>query len=166
MRPDLDAVPHGDRERGLAQPLGGAVSFILTFVVVLLVAGVLLIPFNRNFSMFGFGSGPACATASLNGLNQSGDGNVLAHMKPGTSSSPSEVSLCANRPTLGQRTLVTLTEAPPFVLYLAVLVLLWQLLRTIRRAGPFGIMVAPRLRFPAWFILARSRAVPPARLPP
>jgi hypothetical protein len=67
--------------------------------------------------------------------------------------------LCANKPTIGQRTLATLTEAPAAALYLAILVLLWQLLRTVRNAGPFAVLVARRLRFLAWFILAGSLAV-------
>lgn len=155
MRPDLDVAP----DRKLTQPLGGAVSFILTFAVGLLVVALLLIPLNHGFSLFGFGSGPACANVSLNGLSQNSTGSVLAHMKPGTFSSPSELNLCANQPTLTQRTLVTLTQAPATVLYLTVLVLLWQLLRTIGKTGPFVPLVARRLRFLAWFILAGSMVV-------
>lgn len=155
MRPDLDAAP----DRKLTQPLGGAVSFILIFAAVLLAAALLLIPLNHGFSLFGFGSGSACTNVWLNGLAQNDTGNVLAHMKPRTFSSPSELNLCANQPTLTQRTLVTLTQAPATVLYLAILVLLWQLLRTISRTGPFVLLVARRLRFLAWFILAGSVVV-------
>jgi hypothetical protein len=38
VRLDLEAAPDRDADRKLAQPLDGAVSFILTFAVVLLVA--------------------------------------------------------------------------------------------------------------------------------
>jgi hypothetical protein len=78
---------------------------------------------------------------------------------PDPEAHPAELNLCANQPTLGQRALVTLTQAPATVLYLAVLVLLWQLLRTIGRTGPFVLLVARRLRFLAWFILAGSVVV-------
>lgn len=149
----------GNADRKLIQPLGGLVSFILAFVTLLLAAGLVLSVSTHHFSLFAFGPGPACAKVSLNGLSESGASNVLAHVKPGTFSSPADVNLCAQQPTLGQRALVTLTQAPAVALYLTALVLLWQLLRTIRKAGPFVILVARRLRFLAWFILAGSLAV-------
>ncbi len=160
MHPDLDAVSAGDANRKLTQPLGGAVLAILTFIGGLLVTLLILAPWNHNVSLFGYGPGPACASVPLNGLTETGNGTVLAHMRPGTSSGTgAQLMLCANRPTMGQRTLVTLTEAPAPVLYLATLVLLWQLLRTVRKAGPFAVLVAGRLRFLGWFILAGSLAV-------
>jgi hypothetical protein len=160
MGPHLDTVSAEEANRKLTQPLGGAISVILTFIAGLLLAGLILVPWNHNVSVFGFGSGSACANVPLNGLSESGSGSVLAHMRFGTySSMGGQVFLCANRPTMGQRTLVTLTQAPAAVLYLAILVLLGQLLRTMRKTGPFAALVARRLRFLAWFILAGSLAV-------
>jgi hypothetical protein len=68
-----------------------------------------------------------------------------------------------NQPTVGQRMLVTLTQAPAFALYVALLLLLWQLLRTVGSAGPFDLIVSRRLRFLAWFILAGSLVVAAAQ---
>jgi hypothetical protein len=160
MGPDLDAVSTGDANRKLTQPLGCAVSVILMFVAGLVVAVLVLAPVDSHVSLFGFGSDSACANVPLNGLTETGSGSVLAHMRPETfASTGRQVYLCANKPTIGQRTLATLTEAPAAALYLAILVLLWQLLRTVRKAGPFAVLVARRLRFLAWFILAGSLAV-------
>jgi DUF2975 family protein len=145
----------------LTEPLGCAVSFILMFTVIL-VAGVLLTsPWSKSsIDFYGFTAGPACADVPLNGLSETGDGSTIANLRPQTSAGTGgQVSLCASHPTFGQRTLVTLTQAPAAVLYLAVLLLLWQLVRTIRRDGPFADLVARRLRFLAWFILAGSAAV-------
>jgi hypothetical protein len=160
MRHDLDAVSAGDANRKLTEPLGCAVSAILAFAVGLAVAVLVLAPMNSHVSLFGFGSDSACANVPLNGLTETGSGSVLAHMRPETfASTGRQVYLCVNKPTIGQRTLATLTEAPATALYLAVLVLLWQLLRTVRKAGPFAVLVARRLRFLAWFILSGALAV-------
>jgi hypothetical protein len=145
----------------LTEPLGCAVSFILMFSVTLVAAVLLTSPWTKsNIDFYGFTTGPACANVPLNGLSETGGGSTIAHLRPQTSAgSTGQVSLCASHPTFGQRTLVTLTQAPAAVLYLAILLLLWQLIRTIRRDGPFADLVARRLRFLAWFILAGSAAV-------
>lgn len=69
------------------------------------------------------------------------------------------MDLCAGHPALGQRFLVGLTQAPTTLLWLAVLVMLWLLVRTVRRRGPFDIGVTRRLRFLAWFVLVAWLAV-------
>ncbi|MGH3399940.1 MAG: DUF2975 domain-containing protein [Streptosporangiaceae bacterium] len=143
----------GGMDRKLTQPLGGAVATILMFIGALLVTGLLLLPWN-HVSLGGYGTGPACATVPLNGITEADTGKLLAHLRPGAYASTGEhVLACVNRPTLGQRTLVTLTQIPTVVLYLAILLLLWQLVSTARRAGPFAPLMAARLRFLAWFIL-------------
>jgi hypothetical protein len=145
----------------LTEPLGCAVSFILMFSAALVVAVLLTSPWTKSsIDFYGFTAGPACANVPLNGLSETGDGSTIANLRPQTSAGTGgQVSLCASHPTFGQRTLATLTQAPAAVLYLAILLLLWQLVRTIRRDGPFADLVARRLRFLAWFILAGSAAV-------
>src|SRR5260370_40389112 len=119
---DLDAVSAENANRKLTQPLGGAVSAILTFIVTLVVVVLILSPWNPA-TFFGYGPGAACANVPLNGRYETGGGSVLAHMRPQTySSSGAQLMVCANKPTLGQQTLVTLTEAPTVVLYLVILV--------------------------------------------
>jgi Protein of unknown function (DUF2975) len=145
----------------LTEPLGCAVSFILVFIASLVVAALLTSPWTKSsIDFYGFTAGPACASVPLNGLSETGGGSTIANLRPQTSAGTGrQVSLCASHPTFGQRTLVTLTQAPAAVLYLAILLLLWQLIRAIRRDGPFADLVARRLRFLAWFILAGSAAV-------
>ena len=55
--------------------------------------------------------------------------------------------------------LVFLTFVPTFAFSLAVILLLVQLLRTVRTAGPFALIVARRLTFLGWFALAGSLVV-------
>jgi hypothetical protein len=46
-----------------------------------------------------------------------------------------------------------------YLLYAAILLLLRQLLRTVRRAGPFTAAIARQVRFLGWFILGGYVAV-------
>ena len=132
---DRDALAAVRANWKLTEPLGGAVSFILMFIVTLVVAVLLTSPWTKSsIDFYGFTAGPACANVPMNGLSETGGGSTIAHLRP-------------------------LTQAPAAVLYLAILLLLWRLVRTIRRDGPFADLVAGRLRFLAWFILAGSAAV-------
>jgi len=164
MAPDLDPPSTGQVNRKLTQPLSYAVSAVLIIAVSLLVTALGSVLSTSNFSFMGLGSGAACATVPLSGLAQPGTTSTLAHMRPGTfAGAAGQLLLCANRPGIGQRALVVLTEAPTAALYLTILLLLWQLLRTIRATGPFALPVARRMRFLAWFILAGSLVIAAAQ---
>jgi hypothetical protein len=153
MQPDLDAAPDQGTDRKLTQPLGGAVKFIL-IVAAVLVGIVLIFAVFGTIQLGGLGSGPACTGVRLDGITVAGP--AVAHLRPGATSSASQITLCASHPTVGQRALVSLTWVPAVALYLAVVLLLAQLLRAVRTAGPFAVTVARRLRFLGWFILAGS----------
>jgi hypothetical protein len=146
----------GQADRKLTQPLGGAVRFILVLAGVAL-AFVLFIAIFGTIQLGGLGSGPACSAVHLNGISVAGA--ALAHLRAGATASGGTVSLCARHPTTWQRVLVGLTWAPAVALYLAVILLLAQLVRVIRSAGPFALIVARRLRFLGWFVLAGSLVV-------
>jgi hypothetical protein len=147
MRPDPDAAPDSEK---LVQPLGAAVKFILILAAVLL--GIVLV-----FAVFGtiqpggLGSGPACLAVHLNDITVTG-----THLRPGATASAGTVSLCVSHPTIGQRVLSGLTWIPAVALYLAVIGLLAQMVRTARTGGPFAQVIATRLRFLGWFVLAGS----------
>jgi hypothetical protein len=158
MRPDLDAAPDQGTDRKLTQPLGGAVKFILILAAGLL-AIVLIFAVFGQIQLFGLGSGSACAGARTNGIAVTAAAGPLAHLKPGATSGGGQILLCASHPTTAQRLLVSLTQVPEIALYLAIVLLLAQLLRGIRTAGPFAVTVARRLRFLGWFVLAGSLVV-------
>ena len=156
MRSDLDAVP--DTDHRLTQPLGGAVRFIVILAGTLL-AIVLVFAVFGQIDLFGLGSGSACAGARANGIALTATAGPLAHLRPGVTSGGGQLLLCARHPTTGQRLLVAMTWVPTVAFFLAVVLLLSQLLRVIRRAGPFAVTVARRLRFLGWFVLAGSLLV-------
>jgi hypothetical protein len=154
MKPRADAIDTPETQRRLTEPLGGAVWSILCLVVAILVIGLLATVTSRDSSFWGYGHGRVCAPVTITGLDVAYRGDVVANARPGTSSSSSGLEMCASHPTLGQRTLVTLTQAPTYMLYLAVLVQLWLLVLAARRNGPFALGVSRRLRGLGWFILA------------
>lgn len=160
MTGDAEFAKARQTRRKLTQPLENTVFMILVGLLVVLAIGLVSTALDSHTSIFGLGSEPVCTDAPLNGITTGeAASNLLPHLRHGASSYPSAIGVCASRPTAGQRTLVTLTEAPAYVLYLAILLLLGQLLRTVRRAGPFAPAIARRVRFLGWFILGGWLAV-------
>jgi hypothetical protein len=153
MRPDLDAAPDQGTDRKLTQPLSGAVRVILVLAAALL-AFVLIVAVFGTIQLGGLGSGPACSAVRLNAIAV-----TAAHLRTGVTASEDKVALCASHPAAGQRLLVGLTWVPAVAFYLAVILLLGRLLRTIGGNGPFTVTVARRLRFLGWFVLAGSLIV-------
>jgi hypothetical protein len=154
MKPRTDAIDTPETQRRLTEPLGGMVWRILFLVMVVLVVGLIASALGRSTSIWGYGHGSLCAPVTQTGLNVAYHNNVVAGARPGAYSGTADsLEMCASHPTLGQRTLVTLTQAPANILYLAVLVQLWLLVVAARRNGPFALGVSRRLRVLAWFIL-------------
>jgi hypothetical protein len=149
----------GQARRRLTQPLERVVFVLMVATAGLFFSSLINAAWDRNLIFYGFGPGSACAEVPDNGLVDSGAGSLLAHMRSGGFASYTQVLVCVAHPTAGQRALVTLARAPHTVFYVLALFLLWQLLRTVRRVGPFDVAVSRRLRFLAWFVLAGSLVV-------
>jgi len=60
---------------------------------------------------------------------------------------------CDQHPSLSQRTLATAKTLPNTLMWLGVLFLLWRLVRTAERYGPFTLATARLLRLVGWFII-------------
>ena len=155
----IDSIDLPTTRRKLTRPLSGTVSLLMR----LTIAGLVLPPLVGSLEdghpyLWGFGPRVICATVSLNGLMQGG-GQPLAFMRPGMTSSAANVNVCAAHPTLSQRFLVTLTQAPSTLLALGVLVMLTLIIQAVRRNGPFDLSVTRRLRFLAWFGLLAALGV-------
>ncbi len=145
----------------LVRPLHNAVTLGLVVLAAVMLAGLAGLTLDNHTTVFGLGYGPLCTDVPVSGLTVGGSGNgILAHLRPGTYQSYSaRMAVCVNRPTAGQRTLVTLTGAPTYAFFATILLLLARLLRTVQRAGPFAEAVAHRLRFLGWFVLGGWLAV-------
>jgi hypothetical protein len=157
--PDLDDAGDAARTlRRLTGPLAGALWLMSAMVAALLGVSLYATATSSHPVWFGFGSPGVCASAPLNGLNFTYHGNSQINIGRGRWATADSMQLCSSHPTLPERILVTLTGAPTYALYLTVLVLLWVLVLTVRRHGPFAVKVSRRLRILGWFILAGGLA--------
>jgi hypothetical protein len=154
-------LPDSDEaRRKLTQPLGGVLYFLAVLATGIALIGLGSLAFGAtDISILGVGRGPACVDAYLNGISMTGEGPTIIGLRPGASNGTGgTVPVCVQHPTAGQRALEILSTAPNTVLYLAIVLLVLQLLLVVRRLGPFVVPVASRLRFLGWFVLIGSVA--------
>ena len=159
--PRTAELPESDEaRRKLTQPLGGVLYFLAVLTVGIALIGLGSLAFGAtDISILGVGRGPACVDAYLNGISMTGEGPTIIGLQPGASNGTGgTVPVCVQHPTTGQRALEILSTAPDTVLYLAIVLLVLQLLLVVRRLGPFVVPVASRLRFLGWFVLIGSVA--------
>ncbi|HZR48755.1 MAG TPA: hypothetical protein VFB06_04480 [Streptosporangiaceae bacterium] len=131
---------------------GGLLLAFLALVIVTTVFG--------SGSVLGFGHGDICTAQPYTTYGSSqwaGPMGVTAH--PGTSISINgTVQACAEHPGLGQRVLYTVAKLPSTLLWACILFLLWRLIRTAGRTGPFTVPVAAAMRRLGWLIIVGSAA--------
>lgn len=144
----------------LTEPLGGVTAFMAIFLLVSGVIGVTLALFGGG-SIGGFGRTPVCVTQP--NTQYGADNGAIDHLgiagRHGASISlNSTLQACINHPSLAQRIMYTLTTIPGVLLWACVLLLLYRLLRSARRAGPFTTQVATAMRRLGWLIIAGSAA--------
>lgn len=148
--------PSRRRERSFTQPLENLTAGLLTLVVALISLAAVGSIWNHSMELWGFGHAMVCVDhVPLNGLATDG-GGALAHLRAGATSGSSGVSVCQQAPTLYERFLVTLTQAPGNLLFVSILALVLRLLAVASRIGPFDRRIVARLRLLAWFVLAGS----------
>ena len=153
--PDTD-----EARRRLTQPLENVLYFFAVLVAGIVFIGLGSLAFgHQDMSILGVGRGPACVDVYTNGISMTGTDPTIIGLRPGASSGTGgTLPVCVMHPTAGQRALEILSTAPEWVLYLAIVLLVLQLLVVVRRLGPFVMPVVSRLRFLAWFLLIGSVA--------
>lgn len=92
-----------------------------------------------------------------------GYGGDTAHLgispQPGvTISINGTLQACTLHPTFSQRLMYTFMGLPTVLVWAAVLLLLWWLLRAARSIGPFTLLVAARMRWLGWVVLLGTLA--------
>ncbi len=145
---------------GLTKPLRRVTYFLGWPTIVILAAGTVLAAAGSG-SIFGFGQSQICATRPRSSYSESNWTNYLGiRVRPSaTITINGTLQACTAHPSFGQRVLFTLTEVPEALLWGLVLLLLWQLLRTADRDGPFTAPVATAMRRLGWLILIGSLVV-------
>jgi hypothetical protein len=148
------------QRRRLTEPLGGVTAFLASFLLLSLVIGIVLTLAGVG-SIGGFGRTSICVTQPD---TQYGDGNgSIDHLgiaaRHGASISLNgTLQACINHPGLTQRVMYTLTTIPSLLFWGCLLLLLYRLIVSARRAGPFTVQVAIAMRRLGWLIIAGSVA--------
>ena len=149
-----------DNER-LTRPLARVIEIIGLGLAAILVLGVVTsLTGSGSIGGFGRGATPICATDPYMGISNSPDPGVEPYQaKPGsTLDTTFNLRACTGHPTMGQRLLETLTSVPTVLLYGCILLLLWRIIRTAQRDGPFTLRVAATMRLLGWIVMAGAVA--------
>jgi hypothetical protein len=140
------------------EPLGGTVRILAVFMLMVVVLGLVL-PLMRGGSsaLGGVGDAAVCVTqpnetygssawTASNGFPYTPKAGAMININ-------AALQACNQHPSLSQRTLATARTLPNTLMWLGVLFLLWRLVRTAERYGPFTLATARLLRFLGWFII-------------
>ncbi|HEY7918727.1 MAG TPA: DUF2975 domain-containing protein [Streptosporangiaceae bacterium] len=143
------------RRPRLTEPLETITAFFATFLLLTLAAGTVL-TLTGSGSLGGFGDTQICVTQPNTGY---GGDNWTSHLgithRPGTTVQINgTLQACALHPGIGQRMLYTLLSLPSSLVWMAVLLLLWRVIRAARQAGPFTVQAAVAMRRLGWLIIA------------
>jgi hypothetical protein len=143
------------RRPKLTEPLETVTAFFATFLLLILATGILL-TLTGSGSLGGFGRTQICVTQPNTGY---GGDNWTSHLgvmhRPGTTIQINgTLQVCALHPGIGQRVLYTLVSLPSSLVWVALLLLLWRVIRAARQAGPFTVQAAVAMRRLGWLIIA------------
>ena len=143
------------KRENLTEPLESVTAFFSLLLLTLLLAGA-------GLALFHPGSGrpsSLCMKQPWVSMNSSNWQPVDVTARPGaTLMVDGHLQGCLTHPGIGQWFLYYLMLIPSAVVWAGVIVLLWLMMRTARREGPFTPRVAAAMRRLGWFILGGSVA--------
>jgi hypothetical protein len=153
-RRDLEMTISNDRDK-LTEPLESATTFFGALMIIAALVGVGFLVFSSGGTYGGL-PGTVCVTQP--GTEYGGNWNTAAvTARPGHSISiPGSLQVCADHATLGEQALNLVAVLPAVLFWGGVLFLLWRLMVTARRNGPFTPRVAVAVRRLGWFIIIGS----------
>ena len=144
-----------DERRRLTEPLDSVTTFFGALMLIAALVGVAFLVFGSG--SFGGAPGNVCVTQPGTQYGN-GDWNTPAvTARPGHSISIiGSLQVCADHATLGEQTLNIVVYLPAVLFWGGVLFLLWRMMVTARRNGPFTPRVAAAMRRLGWFIIIGS----------
>lgn len=152
-------------DRKITEPLWTVTGVLGTLVVVALALSAVF-TLAGSGSIGGFGHLPVICINQPR-ISYGGDGIpplAVGAAQPGaTLSLEGTLQACAPHPAAFQRLLYTLMSAPSALFWVAVLFLLWRLVRAADRSGPFTLAVAARMRRLGWVVLLGALAATAAQ---
>jgi hypothetical protein len=145
-----------NERRELTEPLGSVTRFFGALMIIAALIGAAFLVFGSG--TFGGVPGFVCVTDPA--TEYGGDWSTSAvTARPGHSISiDGSVQVCADHATLGEDALSIVAALPSVLFWGGVLFLLWRMMVTARRSGPFTPRVAVAMRRLGWFIIIGSTA--------
>jgi hypothetical protein len=135
------------------QPISAVVRLLLWFCGLIFVVAALLTVFGHA-NLFSWRSDSVCVIAVNPPTALS-----TAGLKPDVSGGVTGIDICTKTPSVGQRLLSTLDQAPDPLLFIGVLLSIWLLIRDAERHGLYTTSMATRLRGIGWLLLLGGLAV-------
>jgi hypothetical protein len=143
---------------GLTEPLESVTRFFGALMIIAALVGVAFLVFGSGGTYGGL-PGNVCVTQPAAEYASSGWNTPLVTARPGHSVSiVGNVSVCADHATLGEHALGVVAALPAVLFWGGVLFMLWRIMVTARRDGPFTRRVAVAVRRLGWFIIIGSTA--------
>jgi len=143
---------------GLTEPLESVTRFFGALMIIAALVGVAFLVFGSGGTYGGL-PGNVCVTQPGTSYNSSDWNNPFVTARPGHSASIiGSVSVCADRASLGEQTLGVVAALPAVLFWGGLLFMLWRIMVTARRNGPFTRRVAVAVRRLGWFIIIGSTA--------
>jgi lysylphosphatidylglycerol synthetase-like protein (DUF2156 family) len=146
-----------DQRRGLTEPLESVTTFFGALMIIAALIGVAFLVIGSGGT---YGGLPGAVCVTNPGTEYGGDWHTSAvTARPGHSINIiGSLEVCADHATLGEQTLNVVAALTAVVFWGGVLFLLWQMMVTARRNGPFTVRVATAMRRLGWFIIGSTTA--------
>lgn len=143
-------------ERGeLTEPLESVTRFFGALMIIAVLAGVAFLVFGSG--TYGGLPGNVCVTQPGAEYNSSGWNTPFVTARSGHSVSIiGSLQVCADHASFGEQALGVVAALPAALFWGGVLFMLWRIMVTARRNGPFTRRVAVAVRRLGWFVIVGS----------
>jgi hypothetical protein len=143
-------------ERGdLTEPLESVTRFFGALMIIAVLVGVAFLVFGSG--TYGGLPGNVCVTQPGAQYGSSGWNTPFVTARPGHSVSViGSLQVCADHASFGEQALGVVAALPAALFWGGVLFMLWRIMLTARRNGPFTRRVAVAVRRLGWFVIIGS----------
>ena len=144
-----------DERGGLTEPLESVTRFFGVLMIIAALVGVAFLVFGSG--TYGGLPGNVCVTQPGAEYSSSGWNTPFVTARSGHSVSIiGSLQVCADHSSFGEQALGVVAALPATLFWGGVLFMLWRIMVTARRNGPFTRRVAVAVRRLGWFIIIGS----------
>jgi hypothetical protein len=141
---------------GLTEPLESVTRFFGALMIIAALVGVAFLVFSSGGTYGGL-PGNVCVAQPGTEYSASGWDAPFVTARPGHSVSIiGTLQVCADHASFGEQALGVVAALPAVLFWGGVLFMLWRIMVTARRNGPFTRRVAVAVRRLGWFIIIGS----------